>query len=96
MTKSRELFELGMQYKRSKIPWKIDIAVRWEVQVEKAFRSPPLEGIFIIVTTMNTYEAKVIRTLEDSLTIEMTKHAIWLKEESEQDTEMTAEYSQPK
>ena len=76
MTKSHELFELGTQYKRSKIPWKIVMAVRWEVQVEKAFRSPPLEGILIIVTTMNTYEAKVIRTLEDSLNIEMTKHTI--------------------
>ena len=96
MTKSRELFELGIQYRRSKIPWKIVMAVKWEVQVEKAFLSPPLEGIFIIVTTMNTYEAKVIRTLENSLAIDMTKHINWLKEESEQDTEMTAEYSQPK
>ena len=96
MTKSRELFELGTQYRRSIIPWKIVMAVRWEVHVEKAFRRPPFEGIFIIVTTMNTYEARVIRTLEDSLTMEMTKHIIWLKEVSEQDTEMTAEYSQPK
>ena len=96
MTKSRELFELGIQYRSSKIPWKIVMAVRWEVQVEKAFLSPPLEGIFIIVTTMNTYDARVIRTLEDSLTIAMTKDVNWLKEESEQDTEMTAEYSQPK
>ena len=31
-------------------PWKMVMAVRWEAQVEKAFQSPPAEGILMIVT----------------------------------------------
>ena len=43
LSSSREYEELNLKYIKSRVPWKIATAVRWEVQVEKALKLPSAE-----------------------------------------------------
>ena len=52
MSSSREYEVLGLKYMKSRVPWEIAKAVRWEVQVEKALNLPSAEWIFITARMM--------------------------------------------
>lgn len=72
------------------------MVVRWEAHVEKAFWRPSVEGIFMTVIKMKTYEVRMIIKLLISLNVAETIMIFWLMYGSEQETATMAACSQPK
>ena len=76
----------GVRYIKETAPYSTLTTPRWEVQVEKAFLRPSVEGIFRTVDTMYKYEITITMMVGKVMRPDKVKETLLRMERSEQDS----------